>query len=185
MLGKILGYAITTVGIKLGEKHFLRIAKDLHTKTGFVTFQTLVSNVTACQVILSNQGFLLSHAPEARDILWDNVAVPTKTIMWRNAIFNVVLCVFALFWSSMVGLIISFRDYLWSHLSDPQIDQSFVMALIYNYFVTGILLAIIQLLPIIFRFVSKKFIREKSNSEVERRLISRFFFFQVFTIRFR
>ncbi len=184
MIGKILGYAITFVGIKISSKHFLGIGGDLYMRTGFVTFQTLVSKITACEAILSNRGFLVSHAPEARDILWNNVSVPRKTIMWRNMVFNIALCVFGLFWSSMVGLIINFRDYLWESLGSGSTRvYLYIRGIFYNYFVTVILLSIIQLLPLLFRLISRKLIWEKSVSEVERRLVSRFFSFQVIMIR--
>ncbi len=181
VIGKILGYAIIFVGKKISNKDFLGIERDLNMRTGFVTFQTLVSKITACEVTLSNRGFLVSHAPEARDILWSNVAVPRQTIKLRNRVFNIALCVFGLFWSTMVRVIISFRDYIWESLSESGMNPR-IKVLFYNYFVTVILLGFIQLLPLLFRFVSQKFIREKSLSEIERRLLSRFFSFQVMMV---
>ncbi len=179
VIGKMLGYIITTIGVRVRSKHLQGFGEDIYVKTGFLTFRHLASKLAACEVVLSNQGgFNLSHAPEARDILWKNVSFPRKTILWRNRVFNGALIVFALFWSSMVGLLIEFRDYLYDYNGDV-LSNPFIRNLFYNYFVTVALLGIIQLLPLLFRLASHTIIKEKSLSEIERRLLSRFFSFQV------
>ncbi len=180
MIFHLLGFTFTFIGVKSRGQDLLGIADDVDVKTGFVTFGTLASKITSCEVILSSlAGIKAQQAPEARDIIWRNVSLPRKTILWRNAVFNAGLIVFGLFWSSMVGLIIDFRNFVWNWGDGRTILNSSLLTTLYNYFVTMILLSIIQLLPILFRLVSNVIIREKSFSEIERRLLSRFFSFQV------
>ncbi len=175
----IMGFTLTFIGIKSCGQDLMGNRDDVDVKTGFVTFRTLASKIIACEVIISNfAGIIVGHAPEARDIIWRNVCLPRKTILWRNVVFNTCLFVFGLFWSSMVGLIINFRNFLWDW-GGGSVFPEYLQTLFFNYFVTLILLSIIQLLPILFRVVSYNFIREKSSSEIERRLLSRFFSFQV------
>jgi hypothetical protein len=155
------------------------LAMDSRPGTGFVTFKNLRSRASACQLLLTDavQSFEVSQAKESRDIVWSNVTVNASQIRFRNFALNMMLLIFVFLWFPLVTALLNLQKLIlheWKDATDTGLRDFFG-----QYFVTLLLLIVISILPLIFRALSYLYVKEKSMSHVELRLVLRFFSFQV------
>eukprot|EP00595_Chromulina_sp_UTEXLB2642_P001588 CAMPEP_0196764674 /NCGR_PEP_ID=MMETSP1095-20130614/6601_1 /TAXON_ID=96789 ORGANISM="Chromulina nebulosa, Strain UTEXLB2642" /NCGR_SAMPLE_ID=MMETSP1095 /ASSEMBLY_ACC=CAM_ASM_000446 /LENGTH=252 /DNA_ID=CAMNT_0042120803 /DNA_START=795 /DNA_END=1550 /DNA_ORIENTATION=- len=68
--------------------------------TGFVTFTNLVANSSSHQMFLSHRfgSMIVKSAPNHKDIIWENIALPLQQTSLRHTIADATLIVGALFW---------------------------------------------------------------------------------------
>jgi hypothetical protein len=55
-------------------------AYNKYSTTAFVTFNSRVTESIAQQMMLSHNSMEISHAPNPRDVIWENVAIPKSQV---------------------------------------------------------------------------------------------------------
>lgn len=82
----------------------LTIGTTQSSQTAFVTFNTVSDRVVAEQLVLSNSGkWQARAAPEARDILWPNVARSSRQLRVRRFVAELGVLMGLVFWSFFIG----------------------------------------------------------------------------------
>ena len=82
--------------------------------TAFVTFRSHVATASAIQVRLSRDAFSMvaTAAPEVRDVLYANVAVPSRRIFYRKYFIGFWLAVLCIWWAVVVSALSSLPSML-------------------------------------------------------------------------
>ena len=146
--------------------------------TAFVTFTKPTAKLEAIHSLLAAQPFAMTckDAPEPRDVLWENVFLPTEAVTRRKWVIELGLGALMVFWATIVTFCSSsavLADDLFGF--DPEAAATQAVAAILPVVV---LLSILNLLPLIFQAVARFYERLKSHSEVDLSVVERFFRFQ-------
>ncbi len=188
---------ITAQGLKDGvADRMQKVSKAVQTltngtmsQTGFVTFKSLAACTIAMQSTVSSCGdaFFIKPAPEKRDIIWNNIGLHIWSIEFRHIIVNVLLGLNIIFWSVVVSGVQSFTtieavDKFWPSLADYMAENKRAESMITNHLPVFLLLFLIQNLYFVLKFIASRVERVKSYSEVERSVMSRYFYYQLANI---
>jgi len=164
------------------ENHSIEV-----TDKAFIEMKTFTASTIAIQAMHSSKpgAMIVSHAPEPRDVIWENIYVTHGARKTRSLIADTIVMFLITFYIvpvALVSLLVSDNALV---SSSPRIAQ---LAQASAFFATGIalvqplcLVGIQQLLPPLFMQISKAegFL---SYSEVQMKALSNFFLFQVLNI---
>ena len=157
--------------------------------TGFVTFLDLTTVTCAASTPLTTKPHILdvSVAPEPRDILWKNAHVSAKTRGRREQIVNFFLFLGMFFWVFPLAAIQAFaKAEVIAMIPGMEwistFDGGSISALINGYLPVVALLCLILILPVIFEFVATNYERRKTRSDVQKSMLSRYFYYQLANI---
>lgn len=167
--------------------------------SAYVTFKSKEAAADCRQVVLGREAFKLTvhTAPDPRDLIWENAPVTEKEGLVRNAVVNIVLGVFGpLFFIAALTFLAGLKnlsniDQLaglrWLQRYTSSDDDRFTETSIEYVFLTEQLPVLLQvglvaLLPVIFTAITYLYERAKSQSEVQRRVLSRYFGYQLVQI---
>eukprot|EP00557_Chaetoceros_sp_GSL56_P003961 CAMPEP_0176502360 /NCGR_PEP_ID=MMETSP0200_2-20121128/14707_1 /TAXON_ID=947934 /ORGANISM="Chaetoceros sp., Strain GSL56" /LENGTH=1124 /DNA_ID=CAMNT_0017901417 /DNA_START=137 /DNA_END=3511 /DNA_ORIENTATION=+ len=158
-------------------------------RTGFVTFIDLSSVTCVASAPLTHKPNTLevSVAPEARDILWQNCHYTTDLRKRREANASNFLALGALLWSIPLAFIqgVSSAENV-AQLPGMEwildYDNGNLALFINAYLPVVALLGLIMLLPIIFDWVARSYEKRKTQSDVQRSLVGRYFYYQLANI---
>lgn len=151
--------------------------------TGFVTFKSHVAMSSAIQVRLSREPFAMvaTAAPELRDVLFANVAVPSRRIQSRIYFSGLLLALGCIFWAAVTVMVSSLPAVL-----EVLFDEEFVGTAEYDFIMQKIpvlcLLSILNILPLLFTLHARFYEQRKSMSEVDLSVVRRFFDYQMANI---
>jgi hypothetical protein len=152
--------------------------------TAFVTFTSRVAKSVSYQMLLSHEFYKMTvnPAPNAKDIIWENVHTPQSQIDARHHIAGMVFGIMAVFWSVVVASINAYsnldslaEDYSW--LQNYQ--NSMVYKLLNQYLAVLILLILLAVLPFIFDFVARFYEGFKCESKIQDLIMTRYFYYQL------
>ena len=152
--------------------------------TAFVTFKSRVSACSSYQMLLSHDHYTIEvkPAPNPKDIIWENVSVPQRQITWRKAIATCMIFLGAIFWSIAVSFITAISN-LDSFSENFPIIKRYSSTAVYrflnNYMAIGLLLMLLNSLPLIFDFISRRYERIKLESEIQNLIMDRYFKYQL------
>eukprot|EP00930_Biecheleria_cincta_P039024 TRINITY_DN26835_c0_g1_i1.p1 TRINITY_DN26835_c0_g1~~TRINITY_DN26835_c0_g1_i1.p1 ORF type:complete len:814 (+),score=94.06 TRINITY_DN26835_c0_g1_i1:68-2443(+) len=163
------------------------------TGTSFVTLSYVRDRVVAEQAVLFDgenkdlSGMIVSPAPEARDLVWENVCVPHDSIRKRIWLGNAICFMGMLLWSvpvSGIQVIASVKTLEhvpglvpWLHEHIPTL-----FGLMVSYFPVLALLVLLTLLPYVLRFVGLRVESRKTNTDIVYSILWRNFAFQLITL---
>ena len=167
--------------------------------SAYVTFKSKVAVTDCRQVLLGKEAFEITvhTAPDPRDLIWENASVTETEGNIRNFVVSIVLGVFGplLFIAALTFLAglknLSSIDQLdglqWLQRYTSTDDDKYSETSIEYVFITEQLPVLLQvglvaLLPVIFTAITLLYERAKSQSEVQRRVLSRYFGFQLVQI---
>eukprot|EP00981_Chlorochromonas_danica_P012618 scaffold5218_cov150-Ochromonas_danica.AAC.10 len=155
--------------------------------TAFVTFQSRVAALSACQLLLSHDFYRIrvSAAPDVHDLIWDNVSLPEKQVDMRRTISNCVLGLGALFWSLVVTFISAITSLESISREIPALRRYSQTQLyeFFNYYLAiGTLLILLALLPYCFDFLARSYEGRKVESAVQSSILHRLFYYQLANI---
>ncbi|CAN0195006.1 unnamed protein product, partial [Scytosiphon promiscuus] len=166
---------------------YLTLGQRMST-TGFVTFRQMSACATSCQVLLAPRPDWCDseHAPDPRDVVWKNIAVPQDQNELRHNVASVLVGVGAVFWSIPVALIQLWASYsqlekIFPFLADLDSD-SLLYYFIAGYLPVVLLLLLMMVLPFLFQALAYRYEKRKSHSEVQRSILTRYFMYQVANI---
>lgn len=157
--------------------------------TAFVTLCRLTDRIVAEQLVISHSGHWKARAaPEARDIIWKNAAIPLRQRHVRRLIANVGLICGLVFWSAPVGCL-----QVWSSLDDPvQLKNDtfwtrstfgkLCYTFLRDYLPVLSLLVLQYALPYFIRFIAIEYEGCKVKSDVERWVLKWNFRYQLVTL---
>jgi hypothetical protein len=152
--------------------------------TAFVTFKSRVSACSSYQMLLSHDHYTIEvkPAPNPKDIIWENVSVPQRQITWRKAIATCMIFLGAVFWSIAVSFVTAISN-LDSFSERFPIIKRYSSTAVYrflnNYMAIGLLLMLLNSLPLIFDFISRRYERIKLESEIQNLIMDRYFKYQL------
>ena len=140
--------------------------------TGFVTFRRLEDAATASQVLLSPipDSLDTTVAPQPRDLIWENVAVPKTQVETRTMLVDIALGVGAILWSTIVSFIyfLGSLDTLSKLLTFlNEFKDSALYISVQGWLPGMLLLAVIALLPGV-RLHQRAYERTKLRSQIEK-----------------
>lgn len=139
--------------------------------TAFVTFKSRMAETIAHQMTLSDETAMsIHHAPNPKDIIWENIAIPKTQIVMRNFITNCGLIIGSIFWSSLVTSVDSFAK----KQQLPESQQNFLSVCI--------LLLFLVTLPFVFDFLARNYEGMKLESEIQNAIMTRYFYYQLVNI---
>ncbi|CAN0019014.1 unnamed protein product [Ectocarpus sp. 12 AP-2014] len=154
--------------------------------TGFVTFKCLSGRACAVSTLVTNRPevFNLKPAPEPRDIVWKNVTNHVIHVQNRNRLVNLGLALGIIFWSVVVSGIQTLSKVdtiaqVFPAVEKAAEENTFLTSLLEAYLPVTILLIIINLLYFILKWMALHLEGYKTYSEVERAVMSRYFFYQL------
>ncbi|CAM9697534.1 unnamed protein product, partial [Ectocarpus sp. 4 AP-2014] len=154
--------------------------------TGFVTFKCLSGRACAVSTLVTNRPevFNLTPAPEPRDIVWKNVTNHVIHVQNRNRLVNLGLALGIIFWSVVVSGIQTLSKVdtiaqVFPAVEKAAEENTFLTSLLEAYLPVTILLIIINLLYFILKWMALHLEGYKTYSEVERAVMSRYFFYQL------
>jgi len=155
--------------------------------TGFVTFRRLEDAATASQVLLSPipDSLDTTVAPQPRDLIWENVAVPKTQVETRTMLVDIALGVGAILWSTIVSFIyfLGSLDTLSKLLTFlNEFKDSALYISVQGWLPGMLLLAVIALLPSAFDFISERYERTKLRSQIEEKTFCRYFIYNMSNI---
>ena len=189
--GALKGLARWWSQVVEAARQLLRFVADLffgldtdqvYASTAFVTFKRATPVLTCCELLLDRDLPLRArYAPETRDLIWPNVHVPLHKIQARVVVTNLLIAVFALFWYALVTLC-SGADVLLYYVPGFKalVEQESYPALVVKAFVPIIIvLAILNLLPLLFQALAALYEQRKTTSDVDRSVVERYFNFQL------
>jgi len=153
---------------------FTGVGEELKCSTGFVEFTTLTAKQSAlqCNLTGTTRYMVTTSAPDPRDVVWENATVEHKTTSIKKIQCDGLLFVGTLFWSVVVSAVTSISDldlisqYMPAGLV-PDVE-TFWYDLIQGYLPVVLLEGLMKLLTIILGIIARRFIRFKTNSEVDR-----------------
>lgn len=157
--------------------------------TGFVTFTDLVSLTCAVRAPLSHEAGALQvqMAPEPADIEWNNASVNQSWSKGREWTANVLLGFGALLWSVPVTGVQALAN-LDSLAQIPGMNwvsrfaNGDFASFLNGYLPVLALLALIAVLPTMFRWVASTYELRKSFSDVQHANLIRYFYYQLANI---
>jgi len=146
-------------------------------QTAFVTLHCVADRIIAEQLILSHSGCWQARAaPESRDIIWKNAAVPLRQQLTRTLLFDVGLALGLVFWSAPVGSL-----QVWTSLEEPNGQRSsfwsesslgvLCYTFLREYLPVLTLLALQYALPGVIRFIAVEYVGYKVNSEITQKVL--------------
>ena len=146
--------------------------------TAFVTFARPVSRLLALHTTLTGQpfGMYATPAPEGRDVIWENVHEAVSAIDRRRRLVNGILVIQLFCWTFIVAAA-SNADKL-----GKWFPESNVRVWVESLAPAAALLAVINILPLIFQAVGRFYERRKSISNVDMAVVTRFFKFQAVNV---
>ena len=152
--------------------------------TAFVTFKSRVSACSSYQMLLSHDHYTIEvkPAPNPKDIIWENVSVPQRQIIWRKAIATSMIILGAIFWSIAVTAITAISNLDSFSVRFPIIKRysgTTLYRFLNNYLAIGLLLVLLNSLPILFDFISRRYERIKLESEIQNLIMDRYFKYQL------
>lgn len=154
--------------------------------TGFVTFKCLAGRACAVSTLVTNRPevFNLTPAPEPRDIVWKNVTNHVIYVQNRKRVVNASLAVGIIFWSAFVSGIQTLSEVetiakVLPFVEDVAAKNEYLTSLVTAYIPVIILLVFINTLYFVLKFVALHLEGYKTYSEVERAVMSRYFFFHL------
>jgi Uncharacterized integral membrane protein len=158
-------------------------------RTGFVTFSDLSSVTCVASAPLTHKPNTLevTVAPEARDVLWQNCHYTADLRKRREANASNFLALGALLWSIPLAFIqgVSSAENV-AQLPGMEwileYDNGNLALFINAYLPVVALLGLIMLLPIIFDWVARSYEKRKTQSDVQRSLVGRYFYYQLANI---
>ena len=129
----------------------------------------------------------VARAPNTDDIIWDNVSIPSAQITARENISGYTFMILAIFWSGVVTFVVNFTDldklsdkYDW--VASLNLRDFTFYDLLNQYLSVIVLLLIILLLPFLFDFVSRYYEGLKRESDIQRSIMTRFFYYQLVNV---
>jgi hypothetical protein len=152
--------------------------------TAFITFKTRLSSCCCQQMLLSHEHYMIevTPAPNPKDVIWQNVSIPSKQIEIRKRISNSTLIVGAFFWSIVVAFISAVSNLESISQEIPSLQEysnTEIYQFLNNYLAVGILLILLALLPFVFDFISRNYEGVKLESEIQNSIMSRYFYYQL------
>lgn len=152
--------------------------------TAFVTFNSRVAKAISYQMLLSQEHYLMTvkMAPNPKDVLWGNVSTPEVQIQQRVMVADAI-CVFgALFWSYIVSSIYSVSNLDTIAKFIPSL-KAYKGTVVYDqagqYLALLILLIMLISLPLIFDTMSRYYEKLKLESDIQKSIMSRYFYYQL------
>jgi hypothetical protein len=124
----------------------------------------------------------ITPAPNPRDIIWENVSIPHRQIIIRNKIAAVTLSIGAIFWSIVVTFISAVFNLQSLSIEVPVIEKysnTKAYDFLNNTLSIGLLLVLLNSLPVIFDFISRKYEGIKLESEIQNSIMNRLFYYQL------
>jgi hypothetical protein len=141
-----------------------------YSSTAFVTFNSRVTESIAQQMLLSLDTMEINHAPNPKDIIWDNVAIPKSQVVMRNYITNIGIIVGSIFWSSLVNSVNVFASFF----PLPKTQQQTMSAVV--------MLVFLLILPVIFDTLARFYEGMKLESEIQNSIMTRYFYYQLINV---
>lgn len=144
--------------------------------TGFVTFTSHVSKSNAVKAQLFREPFAMQckSAPEVRDVIFENVAVPARRIETRVIFTRAMLGLGALFWSAVTVFIAGLPEIMDNTLDVENKEANWYVFLSEHVPVLTLLL-LLNLLPLIFTLLGRYYEQRKSISQVDLSVVRRYF----------
>lgn len=176
-------------GLRQAGKTIELLTVGAHYKTSstaFVTFNSRVAMTSAHQMLMSHEysSLIVTPAPNPKEIIWTNVAVPLQQINTRRAVANVMLTIGIVYWGAVVAFIATItnleslsKQSRWSWLT--KYKTNYFYTLLNNYLALGLLLILLSLLPVLFQLSLRSYERCKLESDVQNLIMTRYYFFQV------
>eukprot|EP00928_Gymnodinium_smaydae_P097783 TRINITY_DN8939_c2_g1_i1.p1 TRINITY_DN8939_c2_g1~~TRINITY_DN8939_c2_g1_i1.p1 ORF type:complete len:806 (+),score=185.36 TRINITY_DN8939_c2_g1_i1:40-2457(+) len=162
----------------------LAIGRAHGSETAFVTLCSVADRVVAEQLVISHgEAWRVRAAPEARDVVWENAAVPLAQTRNRSIVAHAGLLCGLVFWSVPVSSIQA-----WTSLDETELGwtRSAVGMLVYTflqgYLPVLALMALQAALPIAFMIIATRYERYKVRSEIQQILMRRNFYYQLATV---
>ena len=142
---------------------------------GLVTFTSLRAQVTACSIkVLSAKypDMVTSPAPNNKEIYWKNFATPPDYILYSTGLSRVGYYVGILFWAVIITAInaLSNIDNITDYLPFIELLPMGVLTLLRVFLPVIILGLFLNLLPVIFDWVSRNFERRKTESDIQKQV---------------
>lgn len=141
-----------------------------YSSTAFVTFNSRVTESIAQQMLLSLDTMEINHAPNPKDIIWENVAIPKSQVVMRNYITNIGIIVGSIFWSSLVNSVNVFASFF----PLPKTQQQSMSAIV--------MLVFLMILPVIFDALARNYEGMKLESEIQNSIMTRYFYYQLINV---
>ncbi|KAL7521067.1 hypothetical protein ACHAWX_005758 [Stephanocyclus meneghinianus] len=157
--------------------------------TGFITFKDLQTVTCAVKTPLFDKPDVLvvSMAPEPRDLIWENAHVNLGWSKGREWTANMLLGLGAILWSIPVASIqaLATADQIanvpgMSWIST--LNGGSVAGFVNGYLPVVLLLSIIMILPGIFYAVALHYEDRKTQSDIQKSIIGRYFYYQLANI---
>ncbi|EED91711.1 predicted protein [Thalassiosira pseudonana CCMP1335] len=157
--------------------------------TGFITFRDLQTVTCAVKTPLFDKPDVLvvSMAPEPRDIIWENCHVNLGWSKGREWTANMLLGLGAILWSIPVAIIqaLATADQIATVPGMAWISTlngGAVAGFVNGYLPVVLLLTIIMVLPFLFYVVALHYEDRKTQSDVQKSIIGRYFYYQLANI---
>jgi hypothetical protein len=153
--------------------------------TGFVTFKDLSTLACAVKTPLYHKPDVLvvTIAPEPRDIIWENAHVNLGWSRGRVNTTNVLLGLGALLWSIPVASIQALASAAVPGMAwIATLNGGEVAAFVNGYLPVVLLLWLISILPHMFYAVARHYEDRKTESDVQKSIIGRYFYYQLANI---
>ncbi|GMH72624.1 hypothetical protein TrST_g9881 [Triparma strigata] len=197
-----LGLDFLSAGVVYVHNKFNSVVVDsvfvrTMSSTGFITFTDLQTVACASAVTLTHKADTLDLkvAPEPRDIYWPNAHVSQQVSAAKQNMASTLILFGALIWSAPVATVqalatteqlaklpwLSWLDNV-SDDDEENKQRDFYVQLINGYLPVLALLGLIQLLPFIFQYVAVHYESRKTQSDVQRSILRRFFYYQMANI---
>lgn len=158
--------------------------------TGFVTFKSMSSAAIASQSLLTMEPFMftINAAPEPRDVVWRNLTAPLRLVEWREASITIVITLLSVFWGALVSTLYKLQSQLqqWSN-TEPSLQNlgywgRFILFLGIDFVPTLLLVIILAILPNFFWWLSQRYERLRTYSDIDASVMSRYFYYQMVNI---
>lgn len=141
-----------------------------YSSTAFVTFKSRVTASIAQQMLLSHDTMEINHAPNPRDVIWDNIAIPKSQVVMRNYLTDIGIVIGSIFWSSLVNNVNVLAGWLPFPVWQEQLASATIMLLL------------LLCLPFIFDFLARFYEGLKTESEIQNSIMTRYFYYQLINI---
>jgi len=157
--------------------------------TGFVTFRDLSTVTCAAKTPLfhSADALICKMAPEPRDIIWENAHVNLSWSTGREWTANMLLGLGAILWSIPVASIqaLATADQIANVPGMAWIETlngGAVAGFVNGYLPVVLLLSLIMVLPMIFHVLALHYEDRKTQSDIQKSIIGRYFYYQLANI---
>ena len=164
--------------------------------TGFVTFTDLqcVSICSSMDLTYKNQAMTVTTAPGPSDIFWDNAHISEPVVTAKTNTASFIVTFGALLWSVPVATIqglattstlakfpgMGWLETLCEGCDEEELEKrKFYANLVNGYLPVITLLGLMQLLPLLFEWLAKFYENRKTNSDIQRSILRRFFYYQL------